>query len=100
VQSLPKMIKLKFAWSPNKDIFLLNFRPEVFWYRDGSRLIPEDEPPNRIHMGVIGRKHILTVANIGAERDSGTYTCHAINQIGEAKENFPVLTNGEFDDTI
>lgn len=73
-----------------------HFRPEVFWYRDGFRLIPEDEPPNRIHMGMIGKKHILTVANIAAERDSGIYTCHAINQIGEAKENFSVLASGRF----
>jgi hypothetical protein len=45
-------------------------------------------------MGVIGRKHILTVANIAAERDAGIYTCHAINQIGETKENFSVLASG------
>jgi len=66
--------------------------PFVDWYRDGSRLTNEDGQMNRIRIGHIGRKHILTVSGISADRDSGMYTCHAINDIGEAKENFQILT--------
>ena len=68
------------------------FRPSVFWYRDGTRLTNDEDPSNRIRIGHIGRKHILSVASISADRDSGMYSCHAINDIGEAKENFQILT--------
>ena len=77
-----------------KGKFDLSFkpRPSVFWYRDGTRLSNEADPSNRIRIGHIGRKHILTVSSISADRDSGVYTCHALNDIGNAKENFHVLT--------
>jgi hypothetical protein len=81
------LIKLKINF-----FFRSNFRPSVYWYRDGTRLTNDDDPSNRIRIGHIGRKHILSVASISADRDSGMYTCHAINDIGEAKENFQILT--------
>ena len=67
----------------------------MFWYRDGTRLTNDADPSNRIRIGHIGRKHILTVSSISADRDSGMYTCHATNDIGDAKENFQILT-GKF----
>ena len=78
----------------------LFFRPQVYWYRDGTRLMNEGDIYNRVRVGVIGRKHILTVSSISADRDSGMYTCHAINNIGEAKENFQIMTGDTFIDRV
>ena len=46
----------------------------------------------RIKITKIGRKHIFTINQIMSEHDEGTYTCHAVNEIGEAKHNFQVAS--------
>ena len=81
-------------------------RPTISWYKDGNRInisaIQTEgngrEPRHlngnaqRIKITKIGRKHIFTINQIMSEHDEGTYTCHAVNEIGEAKHNFQVAS--------
>ena len=46
----------------------------------------------RIRIAKIGRKHLFTINKIMSGEDEGTYTCHAVNEIGEAKHNFQVAS--------
>ena len=46
----------------------------------------------RIRIEKIGRKHLFTINKIMSGHDEGTYTCHAVNEIGEAKHNFQVAS--------
>ena len=93
-------------------------RAQVHWYRDGQRLrdgdsnlrgraaevlqLPEtsdnDSGVNvqRVHIGRIGRKHLLTLDDVSAETDAGIYSCHAVNEMGEAKANFQLMTGEQF----
>ena len=61
-------------------------KPDVTWYKDGTRLVESDT----ITIEKIGRKHLLQVRNLDEIRDAGTYTCHAVNPVGEFKENFHI----------
>jgi hypothetical protein len=64
-------------------------RANVSWYKDGRVL----QSTGRILIEKIGRKHLLSVRNLDETMDAGTYTCQAINPLGEYKENFHVLGN-------
>ena len=48
------------------------------------------ELSDSINVEKIGRKHLLQVRNLDEIRDAGTYTCHAVNPVGEFKENFHI----------
>ena len=61
-------------------------KAEVTWYKDGQQLTESDS----ISVEKIGRKHLLQVRNLDEIRDAGTYTCHAVNPVGEFKENFHI----------
>ena len=61
-------------------------KAEVTWYKDGQQLVESDS----INVEKIGRKHLLQVRNLDEIRDAGTYTCHAVNPVGEFKENFHI----------
>ena len=61
-------------------------KAEVTWYKDGQQLLESDT----ITVEKIGRKHLLQVRNLDEIRDAGTYTCHAVNPVGEFKENFHI----------
>jgi len=80
-------------------------RPTISWYKDGQRInisttqhsnereprqISNQNSHQRMRITKIGRKHIFTINQIMSEHDEGTYTCHAVNEIGEAKHNFQV----------
>merc|ERR1711997_163436 len=97
-----------FVWTKlsnlkKKELFLrMQKKPLRHWKR-GLRmkcnkhlLTLEREPrelnhlQQRIHVSKIGRKHIFTINKIMSGHDEGTYTCHAVNEIGEAKHNFQV----------
>ena len=80
-------------------------RPTISWYKDGQimnittshhrGLAREPRRLNqlqRIHIAKIGRKHLFTINKIMSAHDEGTYTCHAVNEIGEAKHNFQVAS--------
>ena len=51
-----------------------------------------EEENRRIHISKIGRKHLFIINRIMSENDDGIYTCHAVNDIGEAKHNFRVMS--------
>ena len=50
------------------------------------------EDTHRIKISKIGRKHLFTINRIMSGHDEGIYTCHAVNDIGEAKHNFQVMS--------
>ena len=50
------------------------------------------EENQRIRISKIGRKHLFVINRIMSENDDGIYTCHAVNDIGEAKHNFRVMS--------
>ena len=56
------------------------------------RQLSNENSHQRIRITKIGRKHIFTINQIMSEHDEGTYTCHAVNEIGEAKHNFQVAS--------
>ena len=67
-------------------------KPEVSWYKDGQRLDELAGQPGyeRVSVGHSGRKYLLVITDQVAE-DRGRYTCHATNNIGEAKGNIQVM---------
>ena len=82
-------------------------RPTISWYKNGQRInitsiqhsnereprqLSNENSHQRIRITKIGRKHIFTINQIMSEHDEGTYTCHAVNEIGEAKHNFQVAS--------
>jgi len=66
-------------------------KAEVTWYKDGQQLVESDT----ITVEKIGRKHLLQVRNLDEIRDAGTYTCHAVNPVGEFKENFHIQVSSD-----
>jgi len=66
-------------------------KAEVTWYKDGQQLVESDS----INVEKIGRKHLLQVRNLDEIRDAGTYTCHAVNPVGEFKENFHIQVSSD-----
>ncbi len=84
-------------------------KANISWYKDGQILEPEtirnsgsvaasgtSSGNSRLGIEKIGRKHLLTITNLDETVDSGTYTCHATNPLGERKENFYVMGKNGF----
>ena len=84
-------------------------RPNISWYKNGQRMNISTShhqrregsrerdlaARQRIRTSKIGRKHIFIIDKIMSEHDEGTYTCHAVNEIGEAKHNFQVASESQ-----
>ena len=82
-------------------------KPSISWYKDGQKINNSpgsqnniahgarkgaNEENQRIHISKIGRKHLFIINRIMSQNDDGIYTCHAVNDIGEAKHNFRVMS--------
>jgi hypothetical protein len=83
-------------------------RPNISWYKNGQKMnistnhqrrvakgsrVRDLDERQRIRITKIGRKHLFVIDKIMSEHDEGTYTCHAVNEIGEAKHNFQVTNS-------
>ncbi len=72
-------------------------RASVTWYNDGEALVPltNSRPmaavTERLSVGHSGRKHVLVVSPVRDAEDRGRYTCHAVNDLGDAKGNIQVM---------
>ena len=67
-------------------------RANVSWYKNGHLL---QHSEGRITIEKLSRKYVLAIRNLDETRDAGTYSCHAVNGLGEYRENFHV--QGKFD---
>ena len=78
-------------------------RANIEWYKNGQRMnistnhqtMRDLGERQRIRTTKIGRKHLFIIDKIMSDRDEGTYTCHAVNEIGEAKHNFQVASESQ-----
>jgi len=62
-------------------------RANVSWYKNGHLL---QHSEGRITIEKLSRKYVLAIRNLDETRDAGTYSCHAVNGLGEYRENFHV----------
>jgi len=60
----------------------------VSWYRNDQ---PIRAQQGRVRASRIGRKHLLTVDQLTAASDAGTYECRASNPKGHSSQSFQVL---------
>lgn len=66
--------------------------PVITWYKDGSKV--DFSKDKNIQLDKDGQELTLKVTGV---KDTGTYSCEALNEAGVAKLDFDVFVEGLFD---